>query len=98
MSRFVAPLLLASGLMLMACAPMPPQPSPPYTGQCDASKATSASGKSATADVVEQIRIQTGSQVARVIRPGQPVTMDYNVARVNVNVDERNVIVRVTCG
>jgi hypothetical protein len=98
MSRFVAPLLLASGLTLMACASMPPQPSPPYTGQCDASKGKWASGKSATAEVVEQIRIQTNSQVARVIRPGQPVTMDYNVARVNINVNEHNVINVVTCG
>ena len=98
MSRFVAPLLLASGLTLIACAPMPPQPSPPYTGQCDASKATLAVGKAATADVVEQIRIQTSSEVARVIKPLQPVTMDYNVARVNVNVNERNAIVSVTCG
>ena len=98
MSRFVAPLLLASVLTLIACAPMPPQPSPPYTGQCDASKATLAIGKAATADVVEQIRIQTGSEVARVIKPRQPVTMDYNVARVNVNVNESNAIVSVTCG
>jgi len=98
MSRFVEPLLLALGLTLMACAPMPPQPSPPYTGQCDASKATSAIGKIASADVVERIRIESNSQVARVIRPGQAVTMDYSTARVNINVNERNAIVGVTCG
>ena len=98
MSRFVEPLLLALGLTLIACAPMPPQPSPPYTGQCDASKATSAVGKAATADAVERIRIETSSQVARVIKPGQPVTMDYRAARVNVNVNARNAIISVTCG
>ena len=98
MSRFVEPLLLALGLTLMACAPMPPQPSPPYTGQCDASKATWAVGKAATADVVERIRIETTSQVARVVRPGQPVTMDYSAARVNINVNERNAISSITCG
>lgn len=98
MSRFVEPLLLALGLTLMACAPMPPSPSPPYTGQCDASKATWAIGTAATADVVERIRIETTSQVARVIRPGQPVTMDYSEARVNISVNERNAISGITCG
>ena len=98
MSRFVEPVLLALGLVLMGCAPMPPQPSPPYTGQCDASKATWAIGKAATADVVERIRIETGSQVARVIKPGQPVTMDYSTARVNINVNARDAIIGVTCG
>ena len=98
MSRFVEPMLLALALVLMGCAPMPPQPSPPYTGQCDASKATWAIGKAATADVVERIRVETGSQVARVLKPGQVVTMEYSAARVNINVNERNAITGVTCG
>ena len=46
----------------------------------------------------ERIRIDTHSQVARVIRPGQAVTMDYSAARVNVHVNERNAITGVTCG
>ena len=98
MSRFVEPMLLSLGLVLMGCAPIPPQPSPPYTGQCDASKATWAIGKAATADVVERIRVETGSQVARVIKPGQPVTMDYSTARVNINVSAGDAIIGVTCG
>ncbi len=98
MSRIVEPVLLALALALMGCAPLPPQPSPPYTGQCDAAKAPWAIGKAATAEVVERIRIETGSQVARVIRPGQAVTMDYSAARVNVNVNERDAITRLTCG
>ena len=98
MSRFVEPVLLTLCLVLVGCAPMPPEPSPPYTGQCDASKATWAIGKAATADVVERIRVETVSQVARVIRPGQAVTMDYSAARVNVNVNDRGAITRLTCG
>ena len=98
MSRIVEPVLLALGLALMGCAPLPPQPSPPYTGQCDASKATWAIGQAATAEVVERIRVETGSQVARVLRPGQVVTLEYSAARVNVNVNERDAIIGVTCG
>lgn len=97
-------LLFATAALVMAaslpaCAPMPPvEPSPPYTGQCDAELARWAIGQAATSDVVERIRIDTRSQVARVIRPGQAVTMDFSPARVNVHVNERNAITGVTCG
>jgi hypothetical protein len=98
MSRFVESVLLALGVGLVGCAPMPPAPSPPYTGQCDASKATWAIGQAPTADVVERIRVETGSRVARVIKPGQAVTMDYSADRVNVNINERGAIAGLTCG
>lgn len=98
MSRLIEPVLLALGLTLMACAPMPPQPSPPYTGQCDASKVGWAVGKQATADVVERVRVESGSQSARVLKPGQVVTMEFNAGRVNVYVDGANRIERVACG
>ena len=95
----LAALVLAAATALPACAPMPPaDPSPPYTGQCDAELARWAIGQAATSDTVERIRIDTHSQVARVIRPGQAVTMDYSAARVNVHVNERNAITGVTCG
>lgn len=98
MSRIVEPLLLVLGLALMGCAPMPVEPSPPYTGQCDASKASWAIGRAATADVVERVRIETTSQAVRVIRPGQAVTMDFSAARVNISVNDRNAITGITCG
>jgi len=90
---------LAIAASLPACAPMPPvEPSPPYTGQCDAEPARWAIGQAASSEVVERIRIETHSQVARVIRPGQAVTMDFSAARVNVHVNERNAVTGVTCG
>lgn len=98
MARFAEPLLMALALALVACAPMPAPPSPPYVGQCDASKAAWAVGREATADVVERIRIETTSTAVRVIRPGQAVTMDYSDTRVNIKVNERNAIVGITCG
>lgn len=98
MSRIVEPLLLALGLALMGCAPMPVAPSPPYTGQCDAAKAAWAIGRAATADVIERVRVETGSQVVRVIKPGQAVTMDFSAARVNISVNDRNAITGITCG
>ena len=47
---------------------------------------------------VERIRVDTHARVTRVIRPGQAVTMEFSGERVNVNVNEREAIVGVTCG
>ena len=68
---------LALATSLSACAPMPPVAAvPPPAGQCHVEPARWAIGQAATADVVERIRIDTHSSVARVIRPGQAVTGD----------------------
>ena len=34
----------------------------------------------------------------RIIRPGQAVTLDFNAARLNADVDENGVIARIWCG
>jgi hypothetical protein len=102
MSRIIAvPLVAALALPLAACAPMPPStggPLPPTAFQCVAEPGAWAIGKEATADVVERIRVDTHSRVARVLRPGQVVTMEFSAERVNVNVNDRNAIIGVTCG
>ena len=36
--------------------------------------------------------------MARVIRPGQPVTLDYNLQRLNLDIDAGNRITRAHCG
>lgn len=85
-------------LSLAACAPMAPTAPPPAAYQCVAEPAAWAIGKAATDAVVEQVRVDTRSAVARVLRPGQVVTMEFSAQRVNVRVNERNAIVGVTCG
>jgi hypothetical protein len=89
---------IAALLSLPACAPMPSEPPPPAARQCDAEQARWAIGQAATSEVVERIRIETHSQTARVIRPGEVVTMEYSAVRVNIHVNERNAITGVTCG
>jgi hypothetical protein len=102
MSRIaVVPLAATLVLSLAACAPMPPTtggPLPPATIQCVAEPGAWAIGKAATAEVVERIRMDTHSRIARVLRPGQAVTMEFSAERVNVNVNDRNAIIGVTCG
>jgi hypothetical protein len=101
MSRIAVPLAATLVLSMAACAPMPPTtggPLPPASFQCVAEPAAWAIGQAATAEVVERIRVDTRSRIARVLRPGQVVTMEFSAERVNVNVNERNAIIGITCG
>ena len=94
-------------LSLAACAantpatpePMPAEPAPPTAAMaCDASKAQWAVGQTASQDVVDKVVKDSSSREARVIKPGQAVTMDYREDRVNINVDGKNTITDVKCG
>lgn len=101
-----APLFAAALLGLCACA-SPPPPAPPTTdapepppmqAACNADAARAAIGKQATAEVVEQARKEAGAGMARVLRPGQMVTMEYRGDRLNVDVDAKDVVTGVRCG
>lgn len=102
MTRAPHALLLCSILTLSACTTVPPPPMgdplPPATTQCRAEGAQWAIGRAATPDVVERIRVETNSRIARVLRPGQMVTMEFNGERVNITVNERDAITAITCG
>lgn len=83
--------------------PAPTEATPPAAGdataQCDAAAAQSFVGKEASEATVTEAQAAAGAKgAARVIKPGQPVTMDYRIDRLNVAVDERNVIASITCG
>ena len=67
--------------------------------QCDAATAQSFVGKEATEATVADAQRTAGAKGdVRMIKPGQAVTMDYRPDRLNVEVDARNAIVRITCG
>lgn len=65
---------------------------------CDPAKAGWAVGRKADDGVHEKARLDAGARVVRVLRPGQPVTMDYSVERLNIEVDDEGVVTRVHCG
>jgi len=48
--------------------------------------------------VVEQARIDAGAREARVLHPGQVVTMEYKEGRLNVDVNDREAVVGLRCG
>ena len=94
-------LALATILMTACTATSPPMsdPNPPNPSGCDADAARPAAiGKVATADVVDRARRDAGAQMARVLKPGQMVTMEYREGRLNIDVDDANVIINLRCG
>ncbi len=100
-SRRALPTTIALSLLLSACmttAPPMGGPMPPIEDRCNAELANAAIGKAATAQVVEQARIDARADIARVLRPGQVVTMEFRAGRLNVDVNERNAIIGLRCG
>jgi hypothetical protein len=80
-----------------AAEPSQPAPTPPQAS-CDADAARGAIGQVATQDVVEKARLAAGAQMARTLKPGQMVTMEYHQSRLNLDVNEGNVVTNVRCG
>ena len=106
MSMAIRGFSLASvlSISLAACAATPATdddaaslPSGSTVG-CNADAAQSAVGKQATAEVVEQARKDAGAQVARTLKPGQVVTMEFREGRLNLQVDDNNIMTEVRCG
>ncbi|WP_296267674.1 I78 family peptidase inhibitor [Pseudomonas sp. UBA6562] len=67
-------------------------------GRCQASGADFAMGKQATPALLEQARTASGSQIARILKPHDMVTLEYRSERLNLNVNEQGLVNRVNCG
>jgi hypothetical protein len=77
--------------------PVPPA-EPPAATACDADAADGFVGQVASAETIEQARVAAGAAVARTLAPGQVVTMEFRGDRLNLMVDEANVVTGVRCG
>lgn len=69
-----------------------------YGMKCNAKPAQSAIGLSATESVVEVVRAKASAYVARILRPGQITTKEFNQRRVNIELDIAGRITGVNCG
>jgi hypothetical protein len=67
-------------------------------GRCEARGADFAVGKPGTPDLLEQARKASGSQMARILKPHDVITLEYRSERLNLNVDEQGKVIRVNCG
>ncbi|WP_180127093.1 MULTISPECIES: I78 family peptidase inhibitor [unclassified Acinetobacter] len=65
--------------------------------ECVADKAKTLIGQAKLTE--DQIKAISQAQIVRLVKPGQPVTMDYRVERVTVTVNPINQkIIQATCG
>jgi hypothetical protein len=76
----------------------PTQPVPPTSAECDGSRAQWAVGQKASDDLLERARIDAGAKTARYLRPNQAVTLEYAAWRLNLGLDEQDVVKTVSCG
>ena len=89
-------ILLLTGVA--ACAPVPPATEPVQLAACSVDGVTDAVGKAYSAALGDRTRVRSGAKTVRVIRPGMAVTMDYRTDRLNIDLDEKDVITRLHCG
>ncbi|MDT3715150.1 I78 family peptidase inhibitor [Pseudomonas soli] len=81
-----------------ASAPAAPAAPAGNDGRCEASGADFTVGKPASAELLEQARKASGSQMARILKPHDVITLEYRSERLNLNVDDKGVVTRVNCG
>jgi hypothetical protein len=96
-------LRITACLMAMACAPTPPAGDgiPVHGGigtGCDAAPAQALVGQPASVELAARAQKLSGARVVRWLRPNQAVTMEYLADRLNIALDEANIVSRIGCG
>lgn len=105
--------VLAMGLLTACAAPPPPpvpaaavpvaarpapMPAPVPQPECSATGARFAVGQALSSQLEAAARTRANATVSRVLKPGQAVTMEFNAARLNLEVDARGRVTAVRCG
>ncbi|MDV3467253.1 I78 family peptidase inhibitor [Stenotrophomonas sp. C3(2023)] len=70
----------------------------PPVGSCDASQAQGLVGQTYTDALGSQAQQDASAQELRVLRPDDMTTMEFVGERLNVELDEKNVVSGVRCG
>lgn len=92
-------ILFTAALTSCQSTPSESHPSPRNeAGQCNAAAVQNLIGKQASPEMLDQARRETGAAMARILRPGDIVTMEYNAQRLTLTTDDALVIQRLGCG
>jgi hypothetical protein len=75
-------------------------PGPPagLENGCDATKVQWAVGQRASEDLLRRAQTAAGAKVARFVRPDQAITREYLGTRLNLALNEQDVVRGATCG
>lgn len=87
--------------ILAGCQSSSPEPAHSPHGsanRCDTSVAEKFVGEQASPELLDRARRESGATVARLIRPGDIVTLEYNAHRLTLTTDEALTVQRVSCG
>lgn len=79
-------------------AAAPQAATPPPVGTCDASQVQGLVGQPYTDALQSPAKDDASASDVRVIRPDQPVTLEFIGERLNIEIDENGVISGVRCG
>jgi len=92
--------LIACCSILIGCQPSPStaQATGGSASQCDASLAQTFVGEQASPELLDQARRKSKAATARIVRPGEVVTLEYNAHRLTLKTDESLKIQRISCG
>jgi hypothetical protein len=95
-TRLLVPVvvLLAS---VAACSVMPPADAGTPASACVPGRAEYWVGRAASAEIVEQARLASGSQSVRLVMPEDRLPEGYEVDRLNLVLDAQSVIRQVSC-
>ncbi|PMR72136.1 hypothetical protein C1H69_22315 [Billgrantia endophytica] len=88
--------------MTQTNGPREPAPEPPRVSEegdtCGASRVQDRVGRQFDEALGESMREQSGAGTIRVMRPGHAYTLEYRADRLNVRVDDNEVITDIGCG
>jgi hypothetical protein len=88
MIRIILPALLLTGCVAPITLP----------GKCYPAEAQGWIGQRYDHKLERRIGDVTHAAHVRVIRPGEATTMDFRENRANIELDDRNTVVRIYCG
>ena len=91
---------IAACLLAAACSELPVDTSPPEDTHvvCNSDSLGWTIGKTADATLIKRAQLEATAKYVRTLRPGQVVTMEYSDQRLNLHVNEKNIVTSYSCG